>query len=276
MLDAKAADSNLNGLTSNSRTAIWRLWIYIVASCINIFEQLQDAYKAEIELIADTAIPGTLQWVQDRTFRFQYDATTPQVLVVNSDLTLSYATVDDSKKIVTRCSVTQGTNRVVNIKVAKATSTTDSTPIQLTTPEYNSLVGYWSLIGFAGLTYNVINKVSDKVSVTATIYYKGQYASTIQTDVENAIRNYLASIPFDGKVRISKIEDAIQAVIGVNDFRIDTVTGRDDTTVFASATKVFDLATGVNLVQYQMVAGYAIEETTSSHTFADTITYIAQ
>ena len=276
MLDAKAADSNLNGLTSNSMTAIWRLWIYIVAACINIFEQLMDAYKAEIETIADTAIPGTKQWVQDRTFRFQYDATTPQVLEVNSDLTLSYPTVDDTKKIVTRCSVTQGTSNVVNIKVAKATSATDSTPIQLTTPEYNSLVGYWNLIGFAGLTYNVINKASDKISVTATIYYQGQYASTIQNDVENAIRNYLATIPFDGKVRITKIEDAIQSVVGVNDLLINTITGRDDTTVYASATKIFDLATGVNLIQYQMTAGYAIEETTSSYTFADTITYVAQ
>jgi hypothetical protein len=276
MLDAKAADSNLNGLTSNSKTAIWRLWIYIVASCINIFEQLLDAYKVEIEGIADTAIPGTLQWVQDRTFRFQYDTTTPQVLEINDDLTLSYPTVDDTKKIVTRCSVTTGESKVVNIKVAKATSATDETPTQLTTPEYNSLVGYWNLIGFAGITYNLINKVSDKIGVTATIYYQGQYASTIQNDVENAIKNYFASIPFDGKLRISKLEDAIQAVVGVNDYKLTTVTARDNDTVHGSATKIFDLATAANLVTYQMVAGYCVEETTTSYTFADTITYVAQ
>jgi hypothetical protein len=275
MLDAKAADSNLNGLTSNSKVAIWRLWVYIVAACINIFEQLMDAYKIEIEAIADTAIPGTPQWVKDRTFRFQYDATVPQVLEVNEDLTLSYETEDDTKKIVTRCSVTQGVSKTVSIKVAKATSITNDAPTQLTTPEYNSLVGYWNLIGFAGLTYNVINKVSDKVSVTATIYYQGQYAATIQSDVESAIKNYIASIPFDGKIRVSKIEDAIQAVIGVSDLKINTIQARDNDTVFASGTKVYDLATGVNLIQYQMIAGYAVEEDTTSYTFADTITYVA-
>jgi hypothetical protein len=275
MLDAKAADSNLNGLTSNSKVAIWRLWIYIVAACINVFEQLMDAYKTEIEAIADTAIPGTPQWVKDRTFRFQYDATVPQVLEVNDDLTLSYETEDDTKKIVTRCSVTQGVSKTVSIKVAKATSITNDAPTQLTTPEYNSLVGYWNLIGFAGLTYNVINKVSDKVSVTATIYYQGQYAATIQSDVESAIKNYIAAIPFDGKIRVSKIEDAIQAVIGVSDLKINTIQARDNDTVFASGTKVYDLATGVNLIQYQMIAGYAVEEDTTSYTFADTITYVA-
>jgi hypothetical protein len=276
MLDAKAADSNLNGLTSNSKVAIWRLWVYIVAACINIFEQLMDAYKIEIEAIADTAIPGTPQWVKDRTLRFQYDATVPQVLEVNSDLTLSYEIEDDTKKIVTRCSVTQGTSKAVSIKVAKATSITDNTPIALATAEYNSLVGYWNLIGFAGLTYNIINKASDKISITATIYYKGQYSSTIQQDVENAIKNYLAEIPFDGKVRISKIEDAIQAVAGVNDLKIDTIQARDNDTVFASGVKIYDLATGVNYVTYQMVAGYAIPETTTSYTLADTLTYVAQ
>ena len=276
MLDAKAADSNLSGLTSNSKVAIWRLWVYIVAACINIFEQLQDAYLVEIETIADTAIPGTKQWVQDRTFRFQYDSVTPQILVVNSDLTLSYATPDTTKRLVTRCSVTQGVSKVVNIKVAKATSITDPTPIQLATPEFNSLVGYWSLIGFAGLGYNVINKASDKISVTATIYYAGQYASTIQAAVESAINNYFATLDFDGKIRVSKIEDAIQSVLGVNDLKISQITGRDNTIPFASATKIFDLTTGVNLIQYQMVSGYAIQENTTSETFADTITYIAQ
>jgi len=276
ILDAKAADSNLNGLTSNSKVAIWRLWVYIVAVCINIFEQLMDAYKIEIEAIADTAIPGTPQWVKDRTLRFQYDATVPQVLEINSDLTLSYEVEDDTKRIVTRCSVTQGISKAVSIKVAKATSITDDTPIALTTPEYNSLVGYWNLIGFAGLTYNIINKSSDKIGVTGTIYYKGQYSSTIQQDVENAIKNYLAEIPFDGKVRISKIEDAIQAVTGVNDLKIDTVRARDNDTVYDSGVKIYDLATGVNYVTYQMVAGYAIPETTTSYTLADTLTYVAQ
>tara|TARA_R110002033_G_scaffold60198_3_gene110279 strand:+ start:274 stop:1143 length:870 start_codon:yes stop_codon:yes gene_type:complete len=278
MIAAKEADSNLDGLTSASRTAIWRLWIYIVAAAINVFEQLQDVYQAEIEAIADTAIPGTLQWVQDRTFRFQYDATVPQVLTINDDLELVYGTVVDDYKIVTRCSVTTNVNKLVSIKVAKDTSSTDTTPIQLDTAQEDSLTSYWALSGVAGITYAVVNKVSDKVGITATVYYQGQYSATIAADVELALNDYLAAIPFDGKLRVSQLEDTIQAVDGVNDYVLEEVICRDDATVYASGVKVFDLnaSPGVNLRLYSPQAGYTVEETTASYTFADTISYVAQ
>jgi len=276
MIAAKEADSNLAGLTSASRTAIWRLWIYIVAAAINIFEQLQDVYQAEIETIAATAIPGTLNWVQDRTFRFQYDTTVPQVLEINSDLELVYPSVVDTYKIVTRCSVVTNIGKLVSIKVAKDTSATDDTPVQLSAAEESSLTGYWNLIGFAGITYAIVNKVSDKISITATIYYQGQYSATIDTDVELALNNYLASIPFDGKVRVSKIEDTIQEVAGVNDYVINEIRCRDDATTYSSGVNIFDLSGGVNLRIYAPQAGYTIEETTATYTFADTLTYVAQ
>lgn len=276
MIDAKNADTNLLGLTSNSKVAIWYLWIYIVASCVNVLEQLMDLFKSEVEEIAATAIPATPQWVKDRTLKFQYDATVPQILTINDDMTISYEEIDTTKRIVTRCSVTTGSSKIVSIKVAKATSATDDTPTQLTTPEYNSLVSYWDLIGFAGITYLVRNLASDKISITATIYYNGQYSATIANDVKTALKQYFASIPFDGKLRVSKIEDTIQNVTGVNDLKIEQVTGRDDGTLYASAVKIYDLATSVNLVSYQLVAGYCVEETTTNYTFDDLLTFVAQ
>jgi hypothetical protein len=276
MIDAKNADSNLSGLTSNSKVAIWYLWIYIVASCVNVLEQLMDLFRVEIEDVADKGIPGTPQWAKDRTLKFQYDATVPQVLAVNDDMTISYAEVDTTKRVVTRCSVTTGSSKIVSIKVAKATSATDDTPVQLTTPEYNSLVSYWDLIGFAGITYLVRNLASDKISITATIYYNGQYSATIANDVKTAIKQYFAAIPFDGKLRVSKLFDAIQDVTGVNDLKIEQVTGRDDLTAYGSAVKIYDLATSVNLVSYQLVAGYCVEETTPNYTFDDLLTFVAQ
>lgn len=278
IIAAKEADANLTGLSSTSRTAIWLLWVYIFAAAINMLEQLQDVYQAVIEAVADTAIPGTPKWVQDRTFRFQDDPTgaTPQVLEINSDLELVYPTVIDEFKVVTRCSVSTGASKLVSIKVAKDTSVTDSTPIQLSASQKTSLEGYWALIGFAGITYAVINKVSDKISITATIFYQGQYASTIRDDVELALNNYLAGIPFDGKVRVSQIEDTIQAVTGVNDYKIDQIKARDNDTAYASGVNVFDLTTGVNLITYSSQAGYTIEETTTNFTFSDTLTFTAQ
>lgn len=36
----KASLEELNGLTSTSKTAIWRLWVYIMAFCIYTLERL--------------------------------------------------------------------------------------------------------------------------------------------------------------------------------------------------------------------------------------------
>ncbi len=52
MLDAKNADPTLSALTSTSQTAKWNLYYFIVASCIAIFEQLQDLFKSDLEAIA--------------------------------------------------------------------------------------------------------------------------------------------------------------------------------------------------------------------------------
>jgi hypothetical protein len=274
MIDAKTAESNLNGLTSTSQTSTWRLWIFIVATAINILEQFQDVFRTEMEALSSALKPGTPQWVQDRTFKFQYDATTPQVVTI-VDATIVYPVENDALKIVTRCSVNTGANKVVNIKVAKNTSPTNTAPIALSAPEASALLSYWGLIGFAGITYNIINKDADKIGIVADIYYNGQYSSTIQADTILALNNYLASIPFDGNVSVLGIEDALQNVLGISDFKLNTLSGRADVTPFASRVKFYDLATSVNLRKYQTNAGYCVEETTAGQDFATTLTFIA-
>jgi hypothetical protein len=213
------------------------------------------------------------------TFKWQYDdsGTNPQVLTLNDGLEASYPSIVPAYQIATRCSVSTGVSNLVSIKVAKDTSTTDSTPIELTTAEEDSLTGYWAITGFAGVTYTIVNKPSDKIGITGTVYYQGQYSSTIQTDVELALNDYLANIDFAGQVRVSKIEDAIQEVNGVIDYKVDQIICRDDaTTPPTNGVKIFDLATSINLRIYSPIAGYIIQENTLGSTFSDTITYTAQ
>lgn len=275
MFEAKAANSNLSGLTSTSQTAIWRLWIYIVAACINVLEQLQDVFRSELETISANARPGTPQWVQNKTFNFQYSATVPQIVqVVDSELV--YPTDDDTLKIVTRCSVITSANGEVNIKVAKATSSSDTTPIPLAALEKSSLESYWDIIGFAGINYKIINLSPDLIGVTADIYYDGQYASTIQADAITALNNYLASIPFDGYVSVLSIEDALQKVAGIVDVKLNTISGRASTTSFGSRILFYDLATSINNRRYSTAAGYCKQEIQSGATFADTLTFIVK
>lgn len=268
MLAEKAAQTALDGLTSTSQTAIWRLFIYIQAVSINVFEQLQDLFKTEIEGIVENNYVGSPKWVSTQCFKFQYSATTPQILQLNTTETkLAYPIIDETLQIITRASVNVDLNKNVNIKVAKS-----EPPIQLSAPEETAINGYLLEMMPAGVTYTVINAVSDKLYIAGTIYYNGQYASTIDVDVPAAINAYLSTIPFDGTLRIVELEQSIKAATGVIDLNLADVWVRANSTPIANATKLIDAET-LKIISTTFNAGYAIEENTATYTWTDKIIY---
>lgn len=270
MIDNIAADSVLGTLlTSTSKRAIYRLFTYVVAVAINALEQLMDIFTAEVEAVAAAAAPATPSWLQAQIFNFQYSPTTPQVIQL-INFAPAYPVVDETLRIITRCSVTTNLSNSVIIKVA-----TGEPPAALSGPQLAALQSYVTEIGVAGVVYNVISQASDKLYVQANVYYQGQYSAVIKANVVAAIENFLAGIPFNGQVKISDIEDAITGVEGVNDVVLVNVRARADGTAFAS---------GSYLVQNQQtasrlwgtVAGYMVGETTTGNTLNDSLTFIAE
>lgn len=264
----QAAESGLSSLNNPSQTSIYQLFKGVVAQIINYFEQLVDVKKDEIDLIADGVAPNTEAWLQNKILDFQYSATNPQVLSL-VDFVPSYSSVDESLKIISRCAVKTDINKTVKCKVA-----TGDTPTTLDASQYSALYGYIDAILNCGVSFDLINVPSDKLYIEAEVYYDGQYISTIQDNVEAALNTYLETLPFNGSVFVSKIEDIIQNVTGVKDVKIISIKARQDATVFASATTVYSLASATNVRKWDTVSGYMIEETTVNETFADKITYI--
>lgn len=278
----QAAQSGLSGLNSTSNSAIYTLWKYIVASQMYLQETLWDLFKKDLETIVDRAPVGSDKWLQDRVLRFQYDATTPQVVEVLSDYSVDYPTIDTTKRIITRASVKTTTNRTVTVKVAKS-----DPPVALSSLELSSLQSYLSNtgdstyagrgvgIGFAGVRYVASSLNSDKLYLKADIYYNGQYANVISDTVIAAINTYLANIPFDGSVKLMALVDAIQSVTGVTDVVLYDVAIRPDTDVIANSTYLVQSKTTIIPV-YQLTAGYITEENTAGYLFTDKLTFIAQ
>ena len=270
-MDAEQAlQTDLTTLNSPSQTAIYRLWKFITSTIINYLEQLWDIYKAELETQISAAAVGSNAWLQSKVMKFQYSASTPQVLAVDSNFAINYPTIDTTLQIITRCSVTTTSQRVCLVKVAKS-----APPVALSAPELSSLSGFLSDLNFAGVNYVAQSLTSDKIYIDADIYYNGQYASTISANVIDAINAYLAAIPFDGKIKLMSLIDAIQAVTGVTDVVLKNVAIRADATAFANKTYLVQNKTSI-IPLYQMYAGYATEETTSGYTFTDTLVFIAQ
>ena len=270
-MDAEqATQTSLSTLDSTSQTAIYTLWKYITSSVINYFEQLWDLYKVDLENIVSNAAVGTNQWFKDRILKFQYSASTPQVLEVDDKFAVNYVTTDTTLRIITRASVKTTATRTVLVKVAK-----EEPPVALSGIELTSLQGYVNDIAFAGVNYVVSSTEADKLYLKANIYFDGQYAATISNDVIAAINSYLANLTFDGSLVLSSLFDAIQGVTGVIDCVFVDVAARADATAFID--KNYLVQTNTTLIRnYPTNAGYIVEETTASNTFTDTLTFIPQ
>jgi hypothetical protein len=268
MLDAKNADPTLSQLTSTSQTAKWNLYYFIVASCIAVFEQLQDLFKVDLETIAASAAPSTPQWTRNKVLKFQ----TGDVAELNTTtFTIEYPTINTANQILTRCAVVTAPNRTVLIKVAKS-----DPPEPVTVGELAELQTYVETFNPAGIAFTLINEDSDKMEVVASIYYNGQYTAVIETNVNAALNNYMANLPFNGRITTQAVVDAIQSAEGVITASLTRILVRRDTVAYGAGVTLFNLATGVDSVNYDTYAGYVVEEDTASHTFADTLTYIVQ
>jgi hypothetical protein len=269
IITAVRAEPELAQANSTSRRAIWRLWTHVVASAIAFLEQLLDVFRQDMEGIASGAVPGTPAWVQAQVLKFQYDASNPQeVNIIN--LIPQYPIINTALRIVTRCSVRTDLSNTVNVKVAKS-----DPPTALSSLEKTALQGYVDTIGFAGINYSVISLDADKLYIAATIYYEGQFSAVIAGSVKESINTYLASLPFDGILKISELEYAIKTTDGVNDVVLTAVRARRDADAFADGT---DLVISQQTIArlWNTVAGYVVTETETGQTINDSLTFIAE
>lgn len=270
MLDNIAADTTLGPLlTSTSKRAIYRLFTYIMAVAINVVEQLIDIFQASVTATAAAAAPATAAYLQAQILKFQYSTVTPQVIQL-INFAPSYPVVDPTLNIISRCSVTTNLSNSVLIKVATGTP-----PAALNAAQLASLQSYVGQIGVAGITYIVTSNNPDQLYIQATIYYQGQYSNVISTNVQNAINNYLAAIPFNGVVKVSDLESAIKAVAGVNDVVMTNVAARADATAFGSGTNLIQNNLVIGRL-WNTIAGYIISETTSGQTLTNSLTFVAE
>jgi hypothetical protein len=263
------ADTTLSGLTSTSKRAIWRLWTFVIAVSINILEQLMDVFKTNTDATVLLSSPQTPQWLQDKVFKFQYSATNPQIVQL-INLIPQYAIVDATLRIVTRCSVKTNIAGSVTVKVAKGT-----TPAPLDVSELSALQSYVAIIGVTGIAYAVTSTDSDKIYINADVYYQGAYASIIQTNVINSVIAFLASLPFDGTMKINDLEMAMRQADGVNDVVLKNVIARANGTSLINGTYLVINNQFVGRI-WPTISGYMVTETTSGSTINDTINYIAE
>ena len=261
---ARLASPELSALTTSpaSTTSIYRLLERSVAAAIWVFEGMLTRFQADIAELVHGAPVGTLKWYVDRALEFQ--ANTDLTTLVARDNRVQYSPVDATKRLITRAAATETGNKVI-LKVAKALNAAGGLQ-SLSQPERQQVQAYFDRLRPAGIQLEVASTPADRLRVAGSVYFNPLLDKTaVQAGVEAAIADYLAALPFNGLLLVSRLEDAIQAVPGVTDVALTDVRAR-------VGTKVKDPFTRA----YYAEAGYIVPEDDASSLLKDTIKYYPQ
>ncbi len=219
ILTAKEAEPHLSDLNSTSKVAIWRLWTYITAFVIHTLERIFDQHKKEVAEALSEQKPHTARWYRNKALAFQYGFD----LLEDSDKFDNTGYTEDeinNSKIVKYSAVTESeTESRLIVKIA----TEQGGELQpISTVQKASFEAYMNEIKDAGVKITIINYLPDILKLQMKIYRdplvldeNGMSILTGEKPVENAIKEYLKNLPFDGELVLAHLVDALQKVEGV-------------------------------------------------------------
>lgn len=242
MLVHKATLPELSGMYTQSRSGFYAKLLWLVAFAHNLLEQFFDLFKKEVDDKLAQKEPGTPSWYVQILKTVYQDG---DDLVVK-DGKITYAPVDEKKRIITRASFKE-TGGQLKLKVAKGDINSGQA---LSAEEKTRVENFLERFKYAGTGIELISLNADKLRVEGTIYYDGiQDQAIVKTNVVEALRKYCLNLAEDGMVRRIKVIDAIQGVPGVVDA---------DVTINAIAGAAVTLIT----LAHETAAGYIIEDDT--------------
>lgn len=256
-----SAQTLLTDITSTSRVARWRLWIWACAACAVALDIIFDLTLMDFETLSKRSRFGTLPWYVGKSFEFQYG---DNLVYQNNEF--QYPTVNTVNQIVKRAASEENGN-TVNLKVAKLVS---NVPTKLATLEKAAFDAYIAKIKPAGITVNIISDDPDEAIFYLKVNYNallldstGQLITTPGTyPVADAINTYLSNLnyAFNGTVELSELIDKVQEATGVVSAYVIQASARYGSNSYAVFSE-----------RYKANAGHMIIAAT--HPLSSTITY---
>jgi hypothetical protein len=214
------AETLLADLTSQSKVAIWRIWLWLMAVASWMIEVLFDRHKEEVENIITSKRPHTLRWYAEESKKFQYGYSFEWL-----GETFGYAADQPAARIITYASASEAGDKV-RIKVATG-ERPDIKPLPV--PQLAAFIDFWAKWKDAGVKLEIVSLPADEIKVNMKIVRDRMVLDSNNkllrdsaiNPVENAIAMFGAGLEFDGLLRISKLLDAIQSAEGVIDVQIN-------------------------------------------------------
>lgn len=229
-----------------SKVGIENIVFYVCACAIYILECLFDKHTEEIEEYIRENLPHTLRWYSNIAKAYQHGQTF-DIDTMDWDYGTSNPSDEDiaSYKIVKNCAVSEN-GILVLMKIAKQGA---NGPEPLSASEFEGFKSYMSKVKDAGVALVYRNDAADHLRLTVNIWYDPTVMQSDGTDidensknVEDCIKNYVSSLPFNGEFHIDKLEDEIQKVQGVEVVHITQAQTHDSVTASPAFSDILGYA----------------------------------
>lgn len=197
-------------LTSKSKTALWRLWVYITSYALWLHEGI-------VEKNARNSRAHTLLWYRDQALK--YIDGLP--LSWSDEGFFSYDTkaMDDEelnkRALIKRCAALEGAFSQIIIKIAAEKG-------PLSDEQSLRFAQYMNQIKDAGNRLEIVNKEPDKLKIDMRIYVdrslvnsEGADQRTNEKLIEKAVRDYFNHLEFNGAMSKTYLLDFVKKAPGV-------------------------------------------------------------
>lgn len=220
VINSESVLSNLKLPTSKSKTAIWDLYLYIIAVCSKDLRSYFDTHRKEVNKIIKNEKYGTLPWYRQKALNYQdgFD------LQKDSDkFDTANATEEEIKvsRIIKHAAVNEGdTPGTVIVKIA----TEKNNVLKPVEEEIAKAirVKYFDKIKIAGTRVVVINSFPDrlylnmKIQVDPLVFkLDGTFKRDGSRPIEEVILQFLKELPFDGELILQDLELRLREIEGI-------------------------------------------------------------
>lgn len=211
----------LTEFSSDSKLSILNGITWVVAAVIYSFETILDVFAYDISETINKRINGTPDYYARALLQYQKG---DELTVREDGLAFGYASVDESKQIITQVSYEESTDDVnLDSKLVLKVATGDKGNLSaIPADELVQIRTYLNRIKFAGTRIEVTSLPGDVLVPRLSVYRDGAISEAeVYDNIEASLNEYMMNIDFNAGIYVSKVIAAIRSAEHVTDVWID-------------------------------------------------------
>lgn len=211
----------LREFSNDSKMSILNGLTWVVAALIHSFETLLDVFAYDISETINKRINGTPEYYARALLQYQRG---DELTVREDGLAFGYASVDESKRVITQVSYSENTDdQNLDSKLVLKVATGDKGCLSaLSAEELVQVRAYLQKIKFAGTRIEVTSLPGDVLVPRLSVFWDGAIPEAEMLDgIEEKLNEYMMNIEFNAAVYVSKVVAAIRSAEHVTDVWID-------------------------------------------------------